>query len=149
MDLTMCCTNELKAHIWHEKNTRECWAKKNGNTIYTCCRTRRGGMKIWWGVKARGRKAKGKTKTWQNSSNSRRNANKKWEMPRLFPNKVKGSFQHNCSMFASRKIFSRFSAFVFLLASQASKRAKPAVKLCVVEAWQRKKITQSSYFILQ
>lgn len=123
MDLTMCYTNEAKAHSWHEISTEK-WKRKRRKLYLKC-----GGK--WETGRQR-----------QNNSNSKRNANKKWEMPRLFPNKVKGSFQHNCSMFARRKIFRFLCFFVSLTGLKA--RAKLAMILRVVETKKTKPIFHSA-----
>lgn len=75
MDLTMCCTNEAKAHIWHEKYTTKENKKREEN--YTCSTGWKGG------VKARGRKAKGEKQRVGKTKHEKAPI-KKWKMPRLF-----------------------------------------------------------------
>lgn len=76
-----------KAHIWQNTYSRE-GEKTKAEENYTCCEG--GRYALWWN-----KRQNKKTRQQQQNgvgAEQQRNANKKWEMPRLFPTKWKVLF---------------------------------------------------------
>jgi hypothetical protein len=157
MDLTMCYTNEVKAHIWHEtKNTkqkihrvamRKIENKTKKKTIPAVKK------KSEWVKKGKGKGEAGRQKQKQKQKRSKTTATAK-EMP------IKNEKCQDYFLTKWKVLFNiivpclpeeRFSAFSLPFAIASRRRAKQAMILRDVEAKKRreKKHTQNPYFILQ